>query len=119
MPRRKDPSPDPIRNRRKALSEQAEKLKAKLDQTSQFLEKAPVLKAEAQKREQQEILSTYRRAVRVEGPTDFRYELAGAKKGAAPARLRKDRSKQPLLTLVLLVAFAFVAVYAVRTLWGG
>jgi hypothetical protein len=119
MSRRTDPSPDPIKNRRKALNDQAAKLKAKLEQAQQFLEKAPTLKAAAQRREQQEILSTYRRPVRVEGPTDFRYELAGTKAGARPPRLRKERSKQPLLTLVLLVAFVFVALYAVRTLWHG
>jgi hypothetical protein len=119
MSRRSDPSSDPIKNRRKVLDDQAAKLKAKLNQAQNFLEKAPALKAEAQKREQQEILSTYRRPVRVEGPSDFRYELAGNKARARPPRLRKERSKQPLLTLVLLVAFVFVAIYAVRTLWQG
>jgi sugar-specific transcriptional regulator TrmB len=118
MPRRIDLQ-NPIDRRQKALEEQSANLKAQLEKVKRFQEKAPELKAEARKREQQEIFSTYRRPVRVEGPADFRYELVPSKAGKKPRKLRKERSKAPMLTLVLLVTFCCVVAYAVRTLWHG
>jgi len=55
----------------------------------------------------------------VEGPADFRYDLVPSKAPKKPRTLRKERSKAPLLTLVLLVTFGCVVAYAVRTLWQG
>ena len=119
MARRRTEQPNPINRRQMALDEQTAQLRAELDRVKRFQEKAPELKAEARKREQQEILSTYRRPVRVEGPADFRYDLVPTKASKKPRTLRKERSRAPLLTLVLLVAFGCVVAYAVRTLWHG
>jgi hypothetical protein len=119
MPRRRpDDKNNPINRRQKALAEQTANLKAELEKLQKFQQKAPELKAEARKREQQEILSTYRRPVRLEGPSDFRYEVTGGKK-PRPRKLRKERSHAPVLTLVLFVTFCCVVAYAVRTLWHG
>ena len=116
--RRPDAKTNPINRRQKALDEQTANLKAELEKIQKFQQKAPELKAEARRREQQEILSTYRRPVRLEGPSDFRYEVSGGKK-AKPRKLRKERSSAPVLTLVLFVTFCCVVAYAVRTLWHG
>jgi hypothetical protein len=118
MARRRTETPNPINRRQRALDEQTENLKAELEKLQKFQQKAPELKAEARRREQQEILSTYRRPVRLEGPADFRYEVSGTKK-AKPRKLRKERSSAPVLTLVLFVTFCCVVAYAVRTLWHG
>jgi hypothetical protein len=119
MPRRRPDQQNPINRRQKALDEQSASLKAELEKIERFKQKAPELKAEARKREQQEILSTYRRPVRLEGPTDFRYELVGSKPKAKQRKLRKERSRAPILTLILFVTFCCVVAYAVRTLWHG
>jgi hypothetical protein len=118
MARRRTDQPDPINRRQQALEAQQAKLKQELDDLRKFQQKAPELKAQAQKREQQEIISLYRRPVRVEGPADYRYDFVPSK----PAKqrvLRKERSKAPVLTVVLLVTFCCVMAYAVRTLWHG
>src|SRR5687768_4689140 len=119
MSRRRTEQPNPINRRQKALDEQSANLKAELEKLQRFQQKAPELKAEAQKREQQEILSTYRRPVRLEGPTDFRYELVGSKAKPKQRKLRKERSRAPVLTVILFVTFCCVVAYAVRTLWHG
>jgi hypothetical protein len=120
MSRRTDRSPhNPISNRQKALDEQAAKLRTELTKVRTFQEKAPGMKVEAQKREQQEILSTYRRPARIEGPADHRFDLTNPKAMPKPRKLRKERSKAPWLTFVLLIAFGCVVAYAVRTLWHG
>ena len=119
MARRQPDQQNPINRRQKALDEQRANLKAELERLQKFQQKAPELKEEARKREQQEILSTYRRPVRLEGPTDFRYELAGSKGKTKPRKLRKERSRAPVLTLILFVTFCCVVAYAVRTLWHG
>ena len=116
--RRSDVPNNPINRRQKALDEQTATLRAELEKIKKFQQKAPELKAEARRREQQEILSTYRRPVRLEGPSDFRYEVSAGKK-AKPRKLRKERSTAPVLTLVLFVTFCCVVAYAVRTLWNG
>src|SRR3954463_7605031 len=112
MSRRRPDQPNPINRRQKALDEQTANLKAELEKLRRFQQKAPELKAEARKREQQEILSTYRRPVRVEGPSDFRYDLVKSKPNARPRKLRKERSKAPVLTVVLFVTFCCVVAYA-------
>lgn len=120
MSRRRSETYNPINRRQKALDDQTESLRAELEKVRRFQEKAPEMKAEARRREQQEILSTYRRPVRLEGPSDFRYDnVTAAQATARPRKLRKERSKAPILTLVLLVTFCCVIVYAVRTLWHG
>jgi hypothetical protein len=118
MSRRRLETQNPINRRQKALDEQTANLKAELEKLQKFQQKAPELKAEARRREQQEILSTYRRPVRLEGPSDFRYEVSATKK-PKPRKLRKERSHAPVLTLVLFVTFCCVVAYAVRTLWHG
>src|SRR5688500_5125365 len=119
MARRRTDQPNPINRRQQALDEQTAQLRAQLEKVRRFQEQAPELKAETRKREQQEILSTYRRPVRVEGPADFRYDVVPSKSRKKPRTLRKERSKAPLLTMVLLVTFGCVVAYAVRTLWQG
>lgn len=121
MPRR---SPDlhtnPINRRQKALEDQTASLRAELEKVRRFQEKAPEMKAEARRREQQEILSTYRRPVRVAGPLDIRYDnVTDAAATSRPRKLRKERSKAPLMTFLLLLTLGFVVFYAVRTLWQG
>lgn len=118
-PRRRTDQPSPINRRQQALDEQSAKLKAELEKLQRFQQKAPELKAEARKREQQEILSTYRRPVRVEGPADHRYDAVGSRPSAKPRKMRKERSGAPVLTVVLFVTFCCVVAYAVRTLWHG
>lgn len=77
------------------------------------------MKAEAQKRAQQEIIARRTRPVRVEGPADRRYDNLASRGKAKPRKLRKERSMAPVLTLVLFVTFCCVMAYAVRTLWHG
>jgi hypothetical protein len=103
--RRPDAKTNPINRRQKALDEQTANLKAELEKNPEVPAESARAKAEARRREQQEILSTYRRPVRLEGPSDFRYEVSGGKK-AKPRKLRKERSSAPVLTLVLFVTFA-------------
>lgn len=120
MPRRPDRKPEtPLDRQKKALENKAAALKVELEKTQEFKQKVPELRAKAVEREQRELLSRYHRPVSIEGPSDFRYDLYAGKQAAKPRKLRKERSKAPLLTLVLLVTLLFVAYYAVRTLWNG
>lgn len=114
-----DKDPTPLDKKQHALKAQAEELKAQLSQARQFLKEAPGIKAEVQRKEQQEILNSRRRPARIEGPADFRLELVNSKPGAKPRVLRKERSMAPLLTVVLAVACCVVFYYAMRTLANG
>ncbi len=110
----------PLDKKKSALSAEADQLKEKLQQARRFLQDAPNMKAEAQRKEQQELLNRFRRPARVEGPSDFRLELVNGKGGSKPRTLRRERSLVPMLTTVfLLVACSVVLYYAVRVLQHG
>ena len=112
-------SPSPLDKKQRELELKAAKLKADLQNTQQFLSKAPEMKAEVQKRQQEELVTRYQRPQRVEGPADIRYDF---RKGSAPSRrvtLRKERSKAPILTFLLMVTFSAVVIYACRVLLHG
>ena len=119
MARRRTDTHNPINRRQQALEEQAARMKAELAALQTFRQRVPELKEEARKREQQEILHTYRRPVRIEGPSDHRFDANAAKPGVKPRTMRKERTRAPILTLVLFVTFCCVMAYAVRTLWHG
>jgi hypothetical protein len=107
----------PLHKKKNALLEEAEQIKAQLKQARQFLQQAPGMKAEAQRKEQQEILNKFRRPARIEGPSDFRLELVKGRPDAKPRTLRRERSLAPMmLTVVLLAACVVVGYYAVRIL---
>ena len=120
MPRKSDRKPEvesPIRSKQQHLAQMEAQVKAKLSKTKAFLEKAPALKDEVQKQQQREIVDRFSRPTRIEGPMNFRLDFVAAK-GATPAKkLRKERSKAPIMTLLLLVAFMVVAYYAWKSLW--
>ena len=123
MPRKSDRNPDgesPIRSRQQHLAQLEAQVKAQLNKTKQFLEKAPALKDEAQKKQQRELVERFNSPARIEGPVDFRLEFVNGKKNAAPPkRLRKERSKAPLFTFLLLVTFIVVAYFAWKSLAQG
>jgi hypothetical protein len=122
MSRKSDRKPNgdsPIHSRQQELLQRAEQLKAQLSQTRQFLEKAPALKDEVQRKQQREIFDRFHRPARLEGPTDFRLDYVAAKHTGPTRKLRKERSKAPFITAVLLVTFAVVVYYAWRALWQG
>lgn len=116
---RKATGASPIHARQQELEAKAEQVKAKLSEMRQFLEKVPALKDEAQKKQQRAIYDRFNRPARIEGPGDFRLDFVPGKKPSPPRKLRKERSKAPLLTLALLVTFIVVAYYAWRALYRG
>jgi len=121
MPRRTDRNTNkdatPLDNKKKALLAEADQLKAKLQQARRFLQDAPSMKAEAQRKEQQELLNRFRRPARVEGPSDFHLEMVGTRPVGKPRTLRRERSLVPLLTTIfLLIACAVVLTYAIQVL---
>ncbi len=117
MPRPTDRNSNtPLHKKKTDLELKAEKLKAEISQTRQFLQKAPEMKNAAQKREQQEIINTYRRPVHLQGPVDFRYDLVKSKP-SKHVTLRSERSKAPLLTFALLITLGVVAYYTWRNLF--
>jgi len=118
-PDHKSTGASPIHARRQELEARAQQVKAKLSQTRQFLEKVPALKDEAQKKQQREIFDRFNRPARLEGPADFRLDFVAGKRSAPPRKLRKERSKAPLFTLLLLVTFLVVAYFAWKSLWQG
>ena len=118
-PDRKSTGETPIQSKQHKLAQEEAQLKAQLDRTQQFLEKVPALKDEVQKKQQREIFDRFNRPARLEGPVDFRLDFVAAKKSAPPKRLRKERSKAPLITLALLVTFVIVAYFAWKSLWQG
>lgn len=122
MPRKTDrklPMESPIRSRQQQLAQQEEHVKARLNQTREFLDKVPALKDEAEKKQQRQIIDRFNHPARLQGPTDFRLNFDQGKNSHPPRKLRKERSKTPLLTLLLLVTFVVVAYYAWKALWQG
>lgn len=121
MPRKSDRKPtveSPIHSKQHQLAEQEAKLKAQLDRTQGFLKKVPKLKDEAKKKQQREILDRFNRPAQIEGPAHFRLNFDTGKKSAPPRKLRRERSKAPLITAVLLVTFLVVAYFAWRSISG-
>jgi hypothetical protein len=124
MPRRpnqkhKEKDPTPLDKKQQALLAQADALKKKLQDTRSFLQEAPGLKAEAQRKEQQEILNRFRRPARIEGPSDFRLELANGKGGGKPRTLRHERNLGPMmLSFVLVIACTVIFYYVVQIVLG-
>ena len=116
---RKSTVESPIQSRQQQLELQAEKLKAEINKRQEFLKKVPALKDEAQKKQQRELVDRFNRPARIEGPVDFRLDFVAAKKSAPPKKLRKERSKAPLFTFLLLVTFVVVAYFAWKSLWQG
>ena len=122
MARKSDRKPtgdSPIQSKQQQLAQMETQLKAKLSKTQEFLEKVPALKNEVQKKQQREIYDRFNRPARLEGPADFRLNFVAEKKTARPRKLRKERSKAPLITLILLVTFIIVAYFAWKSLWQG
>ena len=116
---RKPTGDSPIQSKQQQLAQMETQLKAKLSKTQEFLEKVPALKNEVQKKQQREIYDRFNRPARLEGPADFRLNFIAEKKHARPRKLRKERSKAPLITLILLVTFIIVAYFAWKSLWQG
>ena len=121
---RKPTVESPIQSRQQQLAIQEAKLKAQLSKTKEFLEKAPVLKDKAQKKQQQELLNRFTGRTPVEGPMamNFRLEFVRGQtplSSIKPKKLRKERSKAPLITFVLLMTFVVVAYLAWKSLWQG
>jgi hypothetical protein len=108
-----------IQTRKQELEAQAAQLKAKLNQTREFLEKAPALKEEAQRKQQRAIFDRFNRPARVEGPVDFQLRYDASRNAAPPKRLRRERSKTPWVTLLLLAVFAVVVYFSWKALWQG
>ena len=122
MPRKSDRKPDgesPIQSKQQLLAQLEAQVKAKLNKTQEFLVKAPALKDEAQKKQQREIVDRFNRPALIEGPVNFRLDFVAAKNPVRPKKLRKERTKAPLITLVLLVTFVIVAYFAWKSLWQG
>ena len=116
---RKPTGDSPIQSKQQQLAQMETQLKAKLSKTQEFLEKVPALKNEVQKKQQREIYDRFNRPARLEGPADFRLNFVAEKKHARTRKLRKERSKAPLITLILLVTFIIVAYFAWKSLWQG
>ena len=112
-------APTPLDKKQRELEAKADKLKADLQNTRQFLDKAPVMKAEVQKRQQEELVTRYQRPQRVEGPADIRFDFRKGSTASRRVTLRKERSKAPLLTFFLMLAFSAVVIYACRVLLHG
>jgi hypothetical protein len=123
MPRKSDRKPigstPLLTKKQQQLDQQAAQLKARLSEARQFLEKAPDLKKAAQLKQQREIFDRFNRPARLEGPVDFRLDYVAAKGARSPRKLRKERSKAPLVTLALLVTFVIVAYFAWKSIWRG
>ncbi len=115
----KEKDPTPLDQKTIALKAEAEQLKAKLQQARRFLQEAPGMKAEAQRKEQQELLNKYRKVARIEGPADFRLELVNGRAATKPRRLRHERTGAPVVTVLLLIACCVVFYYAMHVLRQG
>ena len=109
----------PILQKQQQLSKREAELKAQLGKTEEFLKKAPVLKDKAQKKQQQELLTRFTRRNPVEGPIGFQFDFVRAKQFTPTKKLRKERSKAPLITFVLLAIFVVVAYFAWKSLAQG
>lgn len=121
MPRKpaaKSRTRSPIQNKTQEVERDAEQIRAKLRQTREFLDKAPAMIAEVQRKEHRDRIARYEQPPRLDGPGDFRLGFVRGR-SPKPPKLRKERSKAPVVTLLLLVGFAFVAYFAWRVLWQG
>jgi hypothetical protein len=116
---RKSTSESPIQSRQQQLAQQEQQVKVRLNQTREFLQQVPALKDEVKKKQQRELIDRFNHPARLEGPTDFRLNFDRGRTSAPPRKLRKERSKAPLVTLLLLVTFVIVAYYAWKALWQG
>ena len=112
-------APTSIQRQKQELERHAERIKQELGKTREFLDKAPALVAEAQRKQQREVIERFHRPSRIEGPADFRLELIGTRPAKPVRKLRKDRSIAPLVTLLLLAGFCAGVYYAWRVLWQG
>jgi preprotein translocase subunit SecF len=110
-------SQTPIDKKQKELEAQLAKIQAEMEKNRSFLNKAPQMKEEVEQKQKNELVARHHRPVRIEGPADFRYEFRRGKQTAST--LRKEKSIAPLITIILLVAFLVVAVYAWRMLLHG
>lgn len=122
MPRKSDRKREtrsPIHDRQRELDLHARQIKEKLDATRAFLKKAPEIKAEVTRKQQRAIFERFGGPARVAGPPDIRLELVQSKTAKPPRSLRKDRSKAPLVTVLLLGIFIAVVYYAWRALSQG
>ena len=115
---KKKGSPSLIQTQKQELERHAQELREKLAKTQTFLQEAPKLIAAKQQKEHRERISRYEQPPRLDHPGDFRVEFIG-KPTQKPPKLRKERSIAPFVTLLLLVAFAFVFYFGWRTLWQG
>jgi hypothetical protein len=115
-PERKSQEAPAIRSKKQELEAREAAIKARLSQTKEFLEKAPTLKAEAQRKQQQEVLNRFNRPVRIEGPVDFQLEFVSSKGKRPPRKLRRERTRTPWVTMVLLVVFAVVIYFSWRAM---
>lgn len=109
-------SPSLIQSQKQELERHAQQLREKLAKTQTFLQEAPKLIAAKQQQEHRERIAKYEQPPRLDHPGDFRMEFVG-KFQPKPPKLRKERSIAPFVTLLLLVAFAFVFYFGWRTLW--
>jgi hypothetical protein len=118
---RKSTLESPIHSKQQQLAMQEAQIKAKLDQTKKFLEKVPAIKDEARKKQQREIVDRFNRPARIEGPVapNFRLDFVATKQTSTQKKLRKERSKAPLVTFALLVTFVVVAYFAWKSLAQG
>jgi hypothetical protein len=116
---RKSPPVPAIEAKKQQLEAKQAELTAKLNETRQFLEKAPALKEEVQRKEQREIFDRFNRPARLEGPVNFRLDYEGPKNPKPPRPLRGERARIPWFTLLLFAIFAVVAYYSWRSLSPG
>jgi hypothetical protein len=122
MPRKTDRKSEgvpAIQTRKQELEAREAQLKAKLNQTREFLEKAPALKDEVQRKQQRALFDRFNRPARLEGPVDFQLDYVASRNVKPPKRLRRERSRIPWVTLLLTVVFAVVAYFAWKALWQG
>ena len=111
-PARKSPDQTPIEAKQRELELLEDAIKQKLALTEDFLKKAPEVKNEAARRQQRAIFERFSRPPQIEGPGDYRIDFVPGGKPKPPRRLRKERTKAPLVTLLLLIAFGIVVYYA-------
>ena len=113
MGRRRRKSQDsPIGNRQKALAEQEEKLRRKMEELQQLIKDAPLLQKEAEQRRKQDLMIRASQPTRpAESPNslfDKRYDLQVAPRRRARTSLRAEQRAARLkffaLCAVLLVA---------------
>ena len=121
MPRKPDRKSDGstlhLTKKQQQLDQQAAQAKAELSKTQQFLKKAPEMKKAAELKQQRELVDRFNRPAVLEGPHHFRLNYDHVKPRKPAPKLRKERSKAPLVTLSLLVMFVVVAYFAWKSIW--